>query len=101
MVLVAACHLPYDCHYISGNWHMTERMKALRKVLEKIGISPERFRVEYISAAEGLKFAQVITEMAGALKRLGRERILAENEKARPFLERMVGKKVAAIFSGE
>ena len=98
MVLVAACHLPYDCHYISGNWHMTERMKALRKVLEKIGISPERFRVEYISAAEGLKFAQVITEMAETLRKLGRERIKAENEKARPFLERMVGKKVKAIL---
>ena len=89
-----------DSHYISGNWHMTERMKALSKVLEKIGISPERFRVEYISAAEGLKFAQVISEMAETLKKLGRERIEAENEKARPFLERMVGKKVAAISGG-
>ncbi|RLE75016.1 MAG: hypothetical protein DRJ56_06395, partial [Thermoprotei archaeon] len=97
MVLVAACHLPYDCHYISGNWHMTERMKALRKVLEKIGISSERFVVEYISAAEGDKFAKLITQMAEAMKRLGRERIIAENEKARPFLERMVGRKVKAL----
>ena len=97
MVLVAACHLPYDCHYISGNWHMTERMKVLKKMLPKIGISPERFRVEYISAAEGAKFAQVIREMAEVLERLGRERILAENEKARPYLERMVGRKVKAL----
>ncbi|OYT52538.1 hypothetical protein B6U66_01595 [Candidatus Bathyarchaeota archaeon ex4484_135] len=97
MVLVAACHLPYDCHYISGNWHMTERMKALRKVLEKIGISSERFVVEYISAAEGDKFAKLITQMAETMKRLGKERIKAENEKARPFLERMVGKKVKAL----
>jgi len=38
--------------------------------------------------------------MAETLKKLGRERIEAENEKARPFLERMVGKKVAAISGG-
>ena len=100
MVLVAACHLPYDCHYISGNWHMTKRMETLKKMLPKLGISPERLRVEYISAAEGDKFARVIEEMAETLEKLGRERIRAENEKARPFLDRMVGKKVKAIFGG-
>ena len=79
---------------------MTERMKVLKKMLPKIGISPERLRVEYISAAEGAKFAQVIKEMAETLERLGRERIKAENEKARPYLERMVGKKVAKLDLG-
>jgi len=92
MVMIGACHLPYDCHYISGNWRMKERMEALAKVLTKLGLSPERFRIEYISAAEGLKFAEVVREMAEQLKALGKERIIAENKKL--FLERMLAKKL-------
>ncbi|MDH5634670.1 MAG: hydrogenase iron-sulfur subunit, partial [Candidatus Bathyarchaeota archaeon] len=60
MVLIGACHLPYDCHYITGNWKMKARMDALALMLEKLGLSPQRFRVEYVSAAEGLKFAELM-----------------------------------------
>jgi len=93
MVLVGACHLPYDCHYISGNWKMKERMEALAKVLEKLGISPDRFRVEYVSAAEGVKFAELMREMSEKIEELGRQRIVAENEKAKPYLDRMMARK--------
>jgi heterodisulfide reductase subunit A len=93
MVLVAACHLPYDCHYISGNWKMKARMDALAPMLHKLGLSPERFRVEYISAAEGVKFAELIREMTEQMRALGRERIKAENEKLRPILENMLKRK--------
>ncbi|MEM1785361.1 MAG: CoB-CoM heterodisulfide reductase HdrA2, partial [Candidatus Bathyarchaeia archaeon] len=68
MVLVAACHLPYDCHYISGNWKMKARMEALAPMLHKLGLSPERFRVEYVSAAEGVKFAELIKEMTEKMR---------------------------------
>ncbi|MEM3618490.1 MAG: hydrogenase iron-sulfur subunit [Candidatus Bathyarchaeia archaeon] len=93
MVLVAACHLPYDCHYISGNWKMKARMDALAPMLHKLGLSPERFRVEYVSAAEGVKFAELIREMSEQLRALGKERIKAENEKLRPVLENMLKRK--------
>lgn len=93
MVLVAACHLPTDCHYISGNWKMKARMEALQKVLEKIGVSPERLRIAYISAAEGLLFAELIEEMVQQMKDLGVERIKAENAKARPIIEGMLARK--------
>lgn len=93
MVLVAACHLPYDCHYISGNWKMKARMDALAPMLHKLGLSPERFRVEYISAAEGVKFAELIREMTEQMKALGKERIKAENQKLRPILENMLKRK--------
>jgi len=93
MVLVAACHLPYDCHYISGNAKMKTRMEALGKMLEKLGLSPERFRIEYVSAAEGVKFADLIREMTERMETLGEERIKAENEKLRPTLERMLSKR--------
>jgi len=95
VVLVAACHLPYDCHYISGNWKMKARMEALQGMLQKLGLSSERFRIEYVSAAEGVKFAELIREMSEQLKALGKERIRAENEKLRPFLERMLERKKA------
>ncbi|MEM2110279.1 MAG: CoB-CoM heterodisulfide reductase HdrA2 [Candidatus Bathyarchaeia archaeon] len=93
MVLVGACHLPYDCHYIDGNWKMKARMESLAKVLEKLGLTPERFRIEYISAAEGIKFAQVIQEMTEKMKEIGRNKIIAENEKLKPHLDRMLNKK--------
>ncbi len=95
MVLVAGCHPPYDCHYIDGNLKMKARMDPLRKILEKIGISPERFRIAWISASEGLVFANLIKEMTQQMKDIGIERIKAENAKARPFIERMLARKGA------
>jgi coenzyme F420-reducing hydrogenase delta subunit len=93
MVLLGACHLPYDCHYISGNWKMKARMDALSPMLQKLGLSPQRFRVEYVSAAEGLKFAELMKEMAAQLDELGPETIEAENRKLKPILDRMLAKK--------
>jgi len=95
MVLVAACHLPYDCHYISGNVKMKARMEALAKIFEKLGLSPERFKVEYVSAAEGVKFAELIKEMTEQMEALGKEKIRTENEKLRPTLEKMLSRKQA------
>jgi heterodisulfide reductase subunit A len=93
MVMVGACHLPYDCHYISGNYQMKARMEALAPMLQKLGMSPERFRVEYVSAAEGVKFAEVVREITEQMQALGKDKIKAENEKMRPILEKMLKRK--------
>jgi len=93
MVLVGACHLPYDCHYISGNWKMKARMDALAPMLQKLGMSPERFRVEYVSAAEGVHFAELIRAIDAQMKALGKEKIKAENAKLRPIIENMLNRK--------
>ena len=93
MVLVGACHLPYDCHYISGNYKMKARMDALAPMLQKLGLSLERFRVEYVSAAEGVKFAEIVREMTEQMQALGKDKIKAENEKLRPILENMLKRK--------
>ena len=87
MVLASGCH-EQDCHYITGQQHAAKRFDRIPKALQRMGISPERFRVEWISAAEGQKYAQVITEMDETLHALGTERIRAENEKARPKIEK-------------
>jgi len=85
--------LPYDCHYISGNYKMKDRTDALKNMLTKLGMSPERFRVEYVSAAEGIRYAEVIKEIDEQRKALGKEKIQAENAKLKPILENMLKRK--------
>jgi len=70
-VLVAGCHLPSDCHYISGNFKALRRIKLLKKVLQQFGIEPERVRLEWISASEGDKFATVVKDMVEQIKKIG------------------------------
>ena len=70
-VLVAGCHTPNDCHYISGNFKAQRRVAMVKRLMEQLGIEPERLRLEWISAAEGDKFAKTIREMTEDLKRLG------------------------------
>ena len=69
-VLIAGCH-PVDCHYQSGNYKTNRRVKLLKKLLEELGIDPQRVRFEYVSASEGQKFATVVTEFVAEIKKLG------------------------------
>jgi len=70
-VLIAGCHLPSDCHYISGNFKALRRITLLKTVLKDFGIESERLRLEWISASEGDKFAAVVRDMVDEVKRLG------------------------------
>ncbi len=70
-VLVAGCHLPSDCHYISGNFKALRRITLLKTVLKEFGIEPERLRLEWISASEGDKFAAVVRDMTEQIRKLG------------------------------
>jgi len=69
-VLVAGCH-PGDCHYQSGNYKANRRIRLLKKLLEEMAIDPKRVRFEYVSASEGQKFAQLVTEFVDELKMMG------------------------------
>jgi heterodisulfide reductase subunit A2 len=81
MVLVSGCH-PQDCHYITGQQVAAKRFERVPRVLERLGINPERFRVEWISAAEGDKYARVITEMDTTLRAFDKDQLRDENRKA-------------------
>jgi len=70
-VIVAGCHIG-DCHYISGNLQAERRVEKVKKALEYLGIGAERLRLEWISAAEGEKFAHVMREFTAKVKALGR-----------------------------
>ena len=69
-VLILGCHIG-DCHYISGNHQTQKRILLLLKLLELLGINPKRVRLEWVSAAEGNRFAQVVTEFTNQIKELG------------------------------
>ena len=69
-VLVCGCH-PGDCHYEDGNLKTEKRADAIFLMLEDFGLEPERFRLEWVSASEGPKFAQVAKEFTEQIKKLG------------------------------
>lgn len=69
-VLVCGCH-PGDCHYVDGNTRAENRAEAIELMLEDFGLEAERFRLEWVSASEGTRFARIATEMVDTLKELG------------------------------
>ena len=69
-VLVLGCHIG-DCHYVSGNHKTMIRMPLIRRVLTDLGIEPQRFRHDWVSAAEGEKFSRLVAEMTEQVRALG------------------------------
>lgn len=69
-VFIGGCH-PGDCHYLEGNYKTLRRILLLKKLLPQLGIEPERVKLEWVSAAEGQRFAQVVTDFVSEIKKLG------------------------------
>lgn len=69
-VLIGGCH-PGDCHYVEGNYKTLRRVTLLKRMLEDLGIEPDRFRLEWISASEGDRVQKVVNDMVAKVKALG------------------------------
>ena len=69
-VLIAGCH-PGDCHYEEGNYYARRRIALAKKVLENLGLEAERVRLSWVSAAEGQRYADVVTEFTEHIRKLG------------------------------
>jgi coenzyme F420-reducing hydrogenase delta subunit len=70
-VFIGGCWLG-ECHYITeGNYDALSMMHLGKKLLERIGVSPERLRLEWVSASQGLRYAEVVTDFTNRLKELG------------------------------
>ncbi len=69
-VLMCGCH-PGDCHYREGNLAAEARAEAIYLMLEDFDLEPERYRLEWVSASEGPRFAEVITEMVEDIRKIG------------------------------
>jgi len=74
-VLIAGCH-PGDCHYTEGNYYARRRFALLRPFLEYLGIESARFQVEWVSASEGKRWAQVVTSFTNQVAQLGPRKLL-------------------------
>jgi F420-non-reducing hydrogenase iron-sulfur subunit len=107
-VMVLGCH-PGDCHYLTGNIQAEKKMRLTGEALEMAGIEKGRFMLDWVSAGEGQRFAEVVRDFTQALKDLGplerdeslKSRLLAvkgalEGEKVRW----LVGKE-EALLEGE
>ena len=70
-VFVGGCWLG-ECHYVTeGNYEALSVMHICKKLLKLIGVNPERLRLEWVSASQGIRFAEVITDFIKKLKELG------------------------------
>jgi F420-non-reducing hydrogenase iron-sulfur subunit len=63
---------PGECHYITeGNYAAISMMHLCKKLLRHIGVSPERLRLEWVSASQGTRFAAVMNDFSKTLEELG------------------------------
>ena len=69
-VFIGGCHLG-DCHYLEGNYYAEKKIEMAKRLLKAAGVEPERLRLEWISASEGERFAEVIREFTEEIKELG------------------------------
>jgi F420-non-reducing hydrogenase iron-sulfur subunit len=70
-VLIGGCHTPNDCHYVAGNFKAFKRVYLLKKLLQEVGVEPERLRLEWISATEALKLVKVVNSFVDEIRKLG------------------------------
>ena len=66
------------CHYTTGNYYARRRMTLLFSMLDYLGIEKERTRVEWVSAAEGAKFAATMNDFVQTITKLGENRRLED-----------------------
>lgn len=69
-VFIGGCH-PGDCHYQNGNYKTQRRIILLKRAISEMGLDPRRIRLEWVSAAEGHRFAKVVTEFTEEIRKLG------------------------------
>ena len=69
-VLVSGCH-PGDCHYREGNLYARRRLEMLHRFLSFAGIDPKRLRYVWVSASEGQRWQEIVTEFTQQIKELG------------------------------
>ena len=70
VVLVSGCR-PGDCHYINGNFKARRRFLLLREILSQFGLEPERLKLTWIGASDGVEFAHVAADLAASVRSLG------------------------------
>ncbi len=87
-VLIAGCHIG-DCHYIKGNYMTYKRYLVLREILRFAGLDDERIRLEWVSAAEGEKFAEVVRDFTERIRKAGPSPLRKNEREKQEFAEKI------------
>jgi heterodisulfide reductase subunit A len=96
VVLVSGCHYA-DCHYINANRQTVKRVQSVWNKLEKAGVRPERLQLEWVSAAEGQKFAKVMFQMEELRKKVTKDEIEHAMEALKPKPKKAKAEKAGAV----
>ena len=76
-VFIGGCHIG-DCHYATGNYHTEMKLKMTKRLLAAADFDPRRLRLEWVSAAEGQHFAEVMREFIQEIRELGPSEVRPE-----------------------
>jgi len=96
-VIVTGCH-PGDCHYVEGNLYEERKIKMLKKLVPLTGLEPDRLRLEWVSAAEGQRFAQIVTEFTEQIRKLGPSPVSGRNPRKKILGNLQAAKNAASDF---
>jgi coenzyme F420-reducing hydrogenase delta subunit len=93
-VFLGGCHLG-DCHYITGNYHTMNKLDMTKKLMEMAGIDKRRVRLEWISASEGQRFANIMKDFIDEIKQIGPSPISASFEEGEKDIKILDSVKIA------
>ena len=95
-VIVMGCH-PGDCHYMTGNYEAERKIKMLKRLLTPLGLA-ERLRLEWVSASEGTRFAEVVRDFTDHVKVLGPSPLRKEKLDPKKLEDIQAAKKAVEDF---
>jgi len=96
-VIILGCH-PGDCHYSEGNLYEERKIKMLKKLLALTGVGSDRLELEWVSASEGQRFAQMVTEFTDQIKKLGPSPVSGKNPDLKVLENLQAAKNAASDF---
>jgi coenzyme F420-reducing hydrogenase delta subunit len=96
-VIVTGCH-PGDCHYVEGNLYEERKIRMLKRLLALTGLELGRLRLEWVSASEGQRFAQIVTEFTNQIKELGPSPVSGKSPNLKVLENLQAAKNAASDF---
>ncbi len=96
-ILILGCH-PGDCHYVEGNLYEKRKIEMVKKLITLTGLEPDRLRLEWVSASEGQRFAQIVTQFTEQIKKLGPSQLSGQKPNQKILENLQAAKNAASSF---
>jgi len=95
--MITGCHIG-DCHYIDGNLQAKRKFEFLTSLLEEAGLESDRIMLDWISASEGQRFAEIVREFTDHIKELGPSPFSSDNPAPELLLNMRAAQAAAEEF---